>query len=205
MTGFLIAAWAGLGGAAGAALAAGLSWPVRAAVGMCSTLVFAALAWRFDAHPVLVAFSCFTAVGVVLAATDLTQRRLPNCLILPSYPALVIALGLAAASMRDYQSLLRAVLVSVAAVGLHLVLYLGLPGQLGGGDVKLAGLCGLTVGWVSWAAAGTALLLSYVSAAAALLVLNALACRRGRHRRGDLPLGPFLICSTLAIVLTGSA
>ncbi|MGO1053696.1 prepilin peptidase [Crossiella sp. CA198] len=199
----LVAGWTALGGAAGVALAWRLPVQVRAMVGICAALAWLALAGRFGGRPVLLAFGWFAVVGVVLAATDLVERRLPNRLTLPSYPALLALFTLAAAAEKDHRALVRAVLVTAVALVVHLVIYLGAPGQLGAGDVKASGLCGLVVGWLGWSAAGSALLLCYLTAAITLAVARVAARLRRRGRVGEVPLGPFLIGASLLVLLLG--
>lgn len=61
--------------------------------------LFVALAWRLDQLGLvsaLPAYLTFAALGVALGAIDLDCRRLPNVLVLPSYPVLGALLAVSA-------------------------------------------------------------------------------------------------------------
>jgi leader peptidase (prepilin peptidase) / N-methyltransferase len=72
------------------------------------------------------------------------------------------------------------------------------PGQLGGGDVKLAGLAGMAMGWLGWPTliAGTAL--AFVLSA--LVALALLAARRVTLHSA-ICFGPFLVGGALLAML----
>jgi leader peptidase (prepilin peptidase) / N-methyltransferase len=77
------------------------------------------------------------------------------------------------------------------------------PGQLGGGDIKLAGLVGLALGWLGWPALLGGAILGFVLAAVASLAL--LAARRVTMRSA-ISFGPFLLGGALlAILAVGQA
>lgn len=126
----------------------------------------------------------------LLSAIDVTERRLPNRIVLPS---LAIVLALQTALLPD--RLLESV---AAAVGASLLLLLPLlvsPGSVGMGDVKLA----LLVGAVLGGAVVSALVLASVTAAAYaafLLVRDGAAARQAA-----MPFGPFLAFGTVVALL----
>lgn len=68
-------------------------------------------------------------------------------------------------------------------------------GQLGGDDVKLAGLLGLVLGWFGWGAAVTGLWVGLVLALAGLFYQ-----RVRRRTTADLPLGAYLIAGALLVI-----
>ena len=105
---------------------------------------------RFGGQPDVVAFGFFGVLGVALAAIDIAVQRLPDLLTLPAYPILITLLAGAAIAGHDFAALLRALLGGLALAGAYLLLALARPGQLGGGDIKLAGVAGLALGWLGW-------------------------------------------------------
>jgi len=81
------------------------------------------------------------------------------------------------------------------------VLALASPGGLGMGDVKLAALLGLYLGWLGWAAVVLGALAGFVVQAVVALAL--LAARR-IGLRGELPFGPAMLAGA-ALVIGGTA
>lgn len=83
----------------------------------------------------------FSAILLVFVATDIEEHLLPNRLM---YPSLLIALALV--QLWPGHSFLWTVAGGGAGFGIMFILYLLLPG-FGFGDVKLAALIGLILGW----------------------------------------------------------
>jgi leader peptidase (prepilin peptidase)/N-methyltransferase len=163
-----------------------------------AALAFSIMVFRFGLSPALAAYSYLAGAGAVLAVIDARQRRLPDRLTLPSYPVALALLGLAALLQpgggRHY---LSALLGLAIALGLFLVQTLVYPAGLGWGDVKLAGILGLYLGWLGLTALVAGLFLGYLLAGAAGLALIA----TGRAtRKTQLPFGPFLLAGTLAAI-----
>jgi leader peptidase (prepilin peptidase)/N-methyltransferase len=172
----------------GTAIRQRMDW--RTAVLVASgAIVFGALVVRWQAPENALLFGACAGLLVLLLATDLDQRLLPDLLTMP-----LIVLALAAV-LGNWTPLLMAgvpgiVSALAAAIGLPLFLVITdrvIGGQLGGGDVKLAigvgllaGLGRLVVGF----------LLASLAFSVVLLVLIAL----GRlDRRSVVPFGPVLV------------
>ena len=149
----------------------------------------------------LPALLAFAAVGVALAAIDLDVHRLPNPIVLAAYLALVPLLGLAALLEHSPQSLLRAALGGTGLFALYLGLALARPGGMGLGDVKLSGVIGAVLGFLSWPAllvgAFAAFLLGGTVAVAALLARRA-------TRRSLLPFGPAMITGAFVAIFASA-
>lgn len=126
-----------------------------------------------------------------LAATDLCARRLPNLLTLPGF-LVIVAVGVATGAA--FAAVIGGLLLAAA----YLALYLGAPGAIGAGDVKLA----LGVGAAAGLAGGEA----WVFAAALAPALTAVAgCVVLAVRRSSSPLphGPAMCAATLAALFAG--
>jgi leader peptidase (prepilin peptidase) / N-methyltransferase len=160
--------------------------------------VLALMLGRFGGQPDAVAFGFFGVLGVALAAIDIAVQRLPDLLTLPAYPILITLLGGAAIVGHDFAALLRALLGGLALAGAYLVLALVRPGQLGGGDIKLAGVAGLALGWLGWPTLIAGAALGFVLSAVASLAL--LAARR-ITLRSAICFGPFLLGGALLAML----
>ncbi|TCC60337.1 prepilin peptidase [Kribbella pittospori] len=170
-------------------------------VELATALLFAAVAWRFGASAALPAYLWFTGAGIALALIDLDVRRLPNAIVLPSYPVLVALLACAAAWEHDWWALGRAVIGAAALLGFYLLLVLAYPAGMGWGDVKLAGLTGFVLAYLSWPA-----LLIGAFAAFVLGALTGIALIAGgrAERKSALPFGPFMVAGVLLAVFAAA-
>jgi leader peptidase (prepilin peptidase) / N-methyltransferase len=169
------------------------------ALELSTAIVLALLLGRFARQPDVVAFGFFGVLGVALATIDIATQRLPDRLTLPAYPILITLLAIAALASHDFAALGRALLSGLALAGAFLVLALVRPGQLGGGDIKLAGIAGLALGWLGWPALIVGAALGFVLSA---LVSLALIAARRLTLRSAICFGPFLIGGALCAMLT---
>lgn len=147
----------------------------------------------------LPAFLIFAAMAVALAMIDLDTHRLPNGIVLPAYPVLGMALTLAAVALDEPAWLVRTVICGLALYAWYLLLAFLYPNGMGFGDVKLAGIIGGMLGFLSYPS-------FYVGAFAGFFlggifgVLALTVGRRGRKTR--IPFGPFMLAGAfLALFL----
>src|SRR5260221_12758582 len=110
-------------------------WPP----GLVTAAAFGGLGLRFGASPLLPAFCYLALVGVPLAFIDARNRRLPDLMTLPSYPAGLLLLGVAAPFIRSGGRHLGYAVIGMAAVWLFFVLQAFVyPAGIGWGGVKLS-------------------------------------------------------------------
>ncbi|WP_405101866.1 prepilin peptidase [Micromonospora sp. NBC_01412] len=168
-----------------------------AAVG---AVVFGGLGVASGVGAALPAFLAVAALGLVLAVVDLACLRLPDPLV--GVAALAAVVGLvAAASVAGRPDRLLGPLAGAALSFTGYALLALLPGsRLGFGDVKLAAVLGLPLGWLGWPTLLTGLVLPH--ALHGLAVLGLLAARRVR-RDTLLPLGPALLAGAWLAALLG--
>lgn len=171
---------------------------VPAAMELVTATVLALLLARFGVQPQMVAFALLGALGVALATIDVAVQRLPDRLTLPAYPALIALFAVTAAFEHDGGALVRALLGSVAMTGGYLLLALLRAGQLGGGDIKLAGLVGLTLGWLGWPTLVIGACLGFVLASVVSVIM--LAARR-ITLHSAISFGPYLLGGALLAIL----
>jgi leader peptidase (prepilin peptidase)/N-methyltransferase len=148
----------------------------------------------------LPAYLWLAFVGVALAVVDVDCQRLPNRLTLPSYPIAAALLAIASLARHDFGALLRGAIAGAAVYLVFLLLALISPASLGFGDVKLAGVLGLYLGWL-----GLGVLALGLVAAFALGALVAVTLLFGRRVgwRGDVAFGPSLLAGALFAVVAG--
>jgi leader peptidase (prepilin peptidase) / N-methyltransferase len=174
----------------------GLPYAAALAVAVCAGL----LAWRLGWHPALPAWLYLVAAGVVLAYVDIRVHLLPNTIVLPSYPIVVVLLAAGALASGEWGAFLRAVICGAGLWALFAVVVLIYPAGMGFGDVKLAGLLGLGVGWFG---AGNVVLGLVLSFCLGGLVSLVLVLTRRAGRRSAVPFGPFLLIGFLMAALAG--
>jgi leader peptidase (prepilin peptidase)/N-methyltransferase len=139
---------------------------------------------------VLVAFLFLAAVSIALALIDLDVHRLPDSIVLPSFIVGGVLLGAAAILVGDLEAVLRACIGMGSLCAAYLAMSLAYPGGMGFGDVKLAGLLGLYLGYLGWGELA-------VGAFAAFLLggvfgIGLLVTRRATSKSG-IPFGPWML------------
>jgi len=154
--------------------------------------------WALTA--VTAAYLYFAAISIVLTLIDLDTHRLPNSIVLPSYVVAGILFAVAALAGGDASALLRAGVGMVVLYTFYALLRAIRPGGMGGGDVKLAGVIGIHLGWIGWGA------LAVGSFAAFLLggvfgIGLLLAHRAGR--KTAIPFGPWMILGAWLGIIVG--
>jgi leader peptidase (prepilin peptidase)/N-methyltransferase len=163
-------------------------------------VTFACLAALFTtrhALPALPAYLYFAAAGIALALIDIDVRRLPNAIVLPSYPVLAVLLTGAAWGQHDWWALARAVIGGAALLAFFFAIVLAYPAGMGSGDVRLAGLVGAALGYLSWATLVVGAFAGF--ALGAITGMAIIAARRG-NRKTAVPFGPFMIAGALLAI-----
>lgn len=141
------------------------------------------------ALPVALAYAFLAVVGVTLAIVDARTHRLPNRLVLPAYPVLLGLFAIACLLGAPGGWLVRAAACGVLLFAFYWVLW-RFGGGVGGGDVKLAGVLGVAMGWAGWQALAVGALAGFVLGGLFSVVLLAL---RRADRKTAVPFGPFMI------------
>ncbi len=173
----------------------GIDWRTAVCI-VIGALALAGAAARFPEQPQLAVFGAWAVVLVLLLATDLDQRLLPDVLTLPLIPAAIVVV---LAGFVPFAAPADLPIAAVAAVAVPVGLYaLSIPfgaGAFGLGDVKFLIGFGLLVGterFLVGLVAGVLL--------AGVVIVALLALRR-ISLRAYIPYGPFLIVGALWAVL----
>ena len=137
------------------------------------------------------AYAGFLAGSGTLAVIDARTKRLPNRIMFPLYGFGAVGLTLASAVGHEWPRLVIALASAALLYGLFWLFWFF--GPMGFGDVKLAGVLGLFLGWVSLPAVLTGLLLGML--AAAFTGIGMMAARKA-DRKTEIAYGPFLIAGS---------
>ena len=113
----------------------------------CAAL-FAGAAARLGYNWDLPAFLIFLASLLALSAIDVELLVLPKVIIYPSLIAITALLIVAAGMTNDWHRLLIAALCAVGWFVLFFIINFASPRALGFGDVRLAPILGLGLGWL---------------------------------------------------------
>lgn len=146
------------------------------------------------------AFLYFAAISILLALIDIDVRRLPDAIVLPSYPIAAAVLAGACLAAGDWSPLARGMVGLLAMVAFFGLPRLIRPDGIGGGDVKLSGLIGLYLGFLGYPELIVGVFASFLLGglhAAALLVSQ----RSGAT--GTLPFGPWMLAGAWVGIFTG--
>lgn len=170
------------------------------AIELATAALFAALTAVWGATPYLGAVLATAAAGVALTVIDLRHGRLPFAITGTAAVAglaFLVADGVVTGSEPTHRALLSA--------GLWLLVYGGVwlltAGRgMGLGDVALAPVLGVLLGWPGWSTSLVGLAGGFVIGGAAGLALLA----AGRvHRRSTVPHGPSMLAGAGLALLVG--
>ena len=163
-------------------------------------LLFAAVAWWCGLAWQLPAFLYLAAIAVALSAIDLDVKRLPDAIVLPSYVVALALLLLPAVAEGRWLDLLHGVLTGLALFAFYFLLAVIYPAGMGFGDVKLSGVLGLYLGWVSWPLAILATFAAFLLGS----VVGVVVIVRGKGgRKTKVPFGPFMLLGTFLALFFG--
>ena len=153
-------------------------------------VAFGALAAWVGLSWLLPALLYLAAISIALTMIDLELFRLPNAIVLPSYPVAAVLLTVPALVEGEPRRLLGAAVAAVALYAFYFLLLIVYPAGMGFGDVKLAGVLGLYLGWFGWEFPVVATFAGFLLGGLVGLVLMILG-RAGR--KTQIPFGPYMI------------
>lgn len=172
---------------------------VEAATG----LLFGLVAWWAGPSWVLPAVLYLVAISVALALIDVEHRRLPDAIVLPSYPVVLVLLALASwnpGGAADWGSLVRAVVGGAIMGAVYFVLWFAYPRGMGFGDVKLAGVLGMVLAWFGVAELVVGWFAAFLLGG--LWGLGLMVARRA-GRKTQVPFGPWMLLGALVALPLG--
>lgn len=170
-----------------------MTWPAQAPESASLTLGSVTLG---SVTIVAVTLAIVGALSLAAAWVDASRHRLPNVLVLPCYPVVLLGL-LVAAGLGTPGWLPAAVGAAAWGVPIGLLWLVGRGAGMGPGDAKIALPLGATLGWVSVAGSLLGVLAAFVAGGGYVLVVQVVQAAKGRgHSRlatVRVPFGPFLV------------
>ncbi|GAB3121866.1 prepilin peptidase [Glaciibacter psychrotolerans] len=138
----------------------------------------------------LVAFFYLAGVSIALALIDLDVQRLPNVIVLPSYLVALVLLGTASVVSGDYEAVLRGCAGLAILWLVYFLMAMLYPGGMGFGDVKLAGVLGLYLGYLGWGELAVGAFAAFLLGG--LFAVGLLVTKRAARTSG-IPFGPWML------------
>jgi leader peptidase (prepilin peptidase)/N-methyltransferase len=173
---------------------------------LSTVAVFMVLATRYGDQAAILPLLVLGASLVAVTFVDLEHLRIPDRITFPTLGLLGVSL-VAVSIHLDAEARIRSALVgSVVYFVLLLLPHLVSPKGMGFGDVKLALVMGLALGWVGWhqdaPTLGPLRLVLYALMLGSLLgVVFGLAHSVVTKQRGAFPFGPALALACLVVVI----
>ena len=163
-------------------------------LGMGLVTAVVGIDWLLPAHLV------FIGLTTILVVTDLDEKLIPNRVLYPGTIIVAALVALGALVEGRLPDLGRGVLAGLGYFGLLLLVAVLSRGGFGMGDVKMAVVIGLILGFWGWRVLAQGLFLTGILGGIPALWLMA----RGRAGRGDeLPYGPAMILGSWAALVVG--
>ena len=184
----------------------GRSVPRTVGAAVATALLFALAAARLDVHGhpvsllVVLPFWVFLAMAVTVSVTDLTHRLVPRQVLYGALVLIVPLLVLVSLHLHAWRPLLDAAVAGAVAFGVFFVIWFFVPRGLGFGDVRLAGVIGVTVGYLGLLETYVAFLVGFVLG---LLFGVVLMVGSGAGRKTRIPFAPALCIGAAVAIIWG--
>jgi leader peptidase (prepilin peptidase) / N-methyltransferase len=138
----------------------------------------------------LVAFLYLAAISIALAAIDLDVQRLPDVIVLPAYIVAGVLFTAAALLSADPSRLILTAIGGASLFVAYFLMWFFKPGGMGYGDVKLAGVLGIYLGWLGL---GNLLVGAFAPFLLGGLFAVAMMIARRAGMKSKIPFGPWML------------
>lgn len=165
---------------------------------VAGALVGAATGWDWP----LVWLVPLVPVAVALSYIDWHTRLLPTRIVLPATLAAVAATVVVGLATGERDVLVRALVAMVGVRSFFWVLWFVRSAGMGFGDVRLAALVGLVLGWVGWGPVAIGVWVGFVAFSVPGLLLAVVRRDRSLLKQA-FPFGPFMVVGALVGLVWG--
>ena len=173
---------------------------LRVLSGLAGAVVGGLVGARLDLTWELLGVLVVIPVGIALFVIDARTRFLPTRLIAPLYGVVPVVAAAAALQRQEWEPLVSTAAGWAVYGGFFFLMWAVAPGgSMGYGDVRLAGLLGLSLGLASWGAVAVGMA-SGVALGAVVAILTTVL-RRKKH----YPYGPSLLVGAVVGAMFGPA
>lgn len=167
---------------------------------LSTAALFLIFAVKFRDDAVLPAFCILAATLVVQTWIDLKTKRLPREITFWGGGLGAVALIIAALIRDEPERIWMAGLGAAIALALMAGIYYASKGGMGWGDVILAPMLGMFLGWLNPGIVAPGLFFGFIAGA---IVGVAMMAGNRAGRRSEVPFGPFLAVGTVVAVFVG--
>jgi leader peptidase (prepilin peptidase)/N-methyltransferase len=168
---------------------------------VATVALFAGTALRFGADWVVPAYLVFFLCLVSISVIDSQRQIIPNYIVYPTIFISIPLLAFAALVQGEWDRFGHAMLGATLAWLALFVIHMISPGGMGFGDVRLAFVLGLFLGWIGLSHVVTGMFLGVVLISVVGILL---ALLRLKSLQEHIAFGPFLaVGSTLAVFAGG--
>jgi prepilin signal peptidase PulO-like enzyme (type II secretory pathway) len=181
-------------------LPAGRSPARTVAAGVLTGILFGGAAYHFGHHLIVAPYAAFFALLVAVSFTDLSHRLVPRWLVYAGLAAIVPLLVVTAAVDHSWHDLGGSAIAGAIAFLLFFAVWWFVPRGMGFGDVRLAGVIGVAVGYLSLLHAYIAFLAGFV---AGLVFGLAVMATSPSGRKTRIPFAPSLALGAVVSVFWG--
>jgi leader peptidase (prepilin peptidase)/N-methyltransferase len=151
---------------------------------------------------VMVSFLYLAAITIALALIDLDVHKLPNVIVIPAYAVSAALFAAASILSGDFGPLIGSGIAMAGLFLFYLVMALVYPGGMGLGDVKLAGVLGIYLGWAGWGAVAVGAFSAFLLAGVFSIIL--IATKRAGRKSG-IPFGPWMFAGAWLGIVIGNS
>lgn len=174
-----------------------VSYPIAE---LATGVLFAIVTWSIGASWTLPAYLVLVTASVALTMTDVAVKRLPNRIVFLADAVGAVLLVAGALLDGEPGRLVGAAIGAMAYSGILLLIHLVVPHGLGFGDVKLAVLLGMFLGYLGLWEVALGFFLAYLFGGVLSVVL---VVTKIRSMKDAIPFGPYMMAAALVVVVFG--